>query len=295
MRTRILWCAVLVLASAHVGMAHVGSRVFPIWELPAHSLPDLHDGTVDDWEDAVPGSSVDLMDFEADIAEPMDLSSLAARVFLGWSDAEQRIYFAIEQIDDDYVNFYQGFDTSSMYDIMKYDFVSLMVDGDHSGGAYFPYIDEGYSEEEYAEFADSQAQCYYLIAESLDDEIILAREGIKRWATRLPWAEAGGSQVGETPNYSLVEGFITPWDALALSGPEQSERSSLYAGKIIGFQIRLFDVDVSPGEWDGVHAIAGGHFAWRDAGYMADGMLMPFGVDSAVMQDSWARIKASFR
>ena len=301
------WIAVLVLGSVHVGTAHVGSRVYPIWELPTHSLPDLHDGTIADWEEAVPSPTVELMDLDELNGGPLDLSSLAGRVFLGWSDAEQRIYFAVEQVDDDYVNFFQGFDSEDMhskhvYDIQKYDHVELMVDGDHSGDVYFPYIDEGYSDEEYAQLADNQAQCYLLIAESPDD-IIGVREGIKRWATRLPWAEVGGSQVDETPSYSLIEGFITPWDALVLSGPEQSERSALDAGKIIGFQIILADTDgrPGPGRSDGLYSVAGGWFAWRTAELMVDGMLMPLGVDpaigvdSAVMRDSWARIKASFR
>ena len=292
MKARVILGAVLVLVSAYAGRAHVGSSVFPVWELPAHALPDLHDGTVGDWEDVVPEASVYLMDFEGVHGAGFDLASLAGRTFLGWSDEEQRIYFAIERIDDVYINLYEGGDP---YDMARHDCAEIMIDADHTGGNYTPLPGDGYSEEEAAEVNGSQAQLYYLIAESADDELIGLGNERKRWAARLPWAEIDGSQVGGGPNYSLIEGFITPWDALASEGPEQSERSSLHGGKIIGFQVVLFDVDTEPGEYDAIYSIAADDLAWRDASRMADAMLMPLGGGSVVMQDSWARIKASFR
>ena len=49
--------AILALAAAFVfGMtsatsAHIGGLVFPIYEVPTSDLPDLRDGTLEDWED----------------------------------------------------------------------------------------------------------------------------------------------------------------------------------------------------------------------------------------------------
>ena len=183
MKLRILLCAVVVAFAAREVVGHVGTMVFPIWELPAHALPDLHDGSVSDWEDITPESSLYLLDFEGAFGAGNDLPSLAARTFLGWSDATQRIYFAIERVDDVYINVYEGGGDVDAY--MECDYALLQVDGDHTGGDYFPLFGEGYNEEEAAEFVFSQAQSYHLYAEPANDEIIRFYEGRKGWATRM--------------------------------------------------------------------------------------------------------------
>ena len=37
--------------------------IYPIWELPTRDLPDLHDGSLDDWESALPNASLNQSDF----------------------------------------------------------------------------------------------------------------------------------------------------------------------------------------------------------------------------------------
>ena len=72
-------------------------------------------------------------------------------------------------------------------------------------------------------------------------------------------------------------------------------------GKIIGFNIEVYDVDRRPGGWETVHLLAGRTsdelgLVGMSADDLADGILMtPDGSssdDSAVESDSWARIKA---
>lgn len=56
-----LFLRVTLLLFAGVGglQAHVGGTVYSIYELPTSSLPDLHDGTLEDWEEVLPGPIID--------------------------------------------------------------------------------------------------------------------------------------------------------------------------------------------------------------------------------------------
>ena len=53
----------LLLYLSCAASAHVGDRVFEVWEIPSSDLPDLHDGSLEDWDSAVPNSSMDIFDF----------------------------------------------------------------------------------------------------------------------------------------------------------------------------------------------------------------------------------------
>jgi hypothetical protein len=82
-----------------------------------------------------------------------------------------------------------------------------------------------------------------------------------------------------------------------------SRRSSLAAGTSIGFQISVPDFDTEAGAYHGFHTLSGQPNTWRMAENFVDGELV--GCDSgdcgsaplptAVAEDSWGRIKASFR
>ena len=290
----------ILLAISGSVHSHVGSIIYPIYELPGRSVLDLRDGSTSDWDDFVPGASLEQLDFEAlavGDAATMSPDDLTARVFLAWSADEQRICFAVERIDDAYVNLYEGGD---LRDIWQYDGVEFMVDGDHSGGAY---NFEGCLTEDCAERVNFQAQNYQLLADSPDGRTMNIVHAGKEWAARPPWADAGGGVAGEDPiHYSLVEAYVTPWDELSLEGPESSTRSQLEGGNIIGFQITLPDFDTKPGEYRGYYTVAGQRQTWRVADNFVDGRLVACtdpgcsGYDlSSVGEDSWGRIKASFR
>ena len=131
----------------------------------------------------------------------------------------------------------------------------------------------------------------------------------REWMVDSAWADAGAFQQGEGPSYSVVEFAITPWDDLDWHGPELSRRSTLEPGRILGFRIRLFDMDV-PTRLNGMYELAlptvkfmsddgtWGHDGFADN--FVDGELIPCyrgdcsGATTAVEQDSWGRIKASF-
>ena len=48
----------VLLLTATISHAHVGDIVFPIYVLPTSDLPDLHDGSLEDWDDALSNARV---------------------------------------------------------------------------------------------------------------------------------------------------------------------------------------------------------------------------------------------
>ena len=110
--------------------------------------------------------------------------------------------------------------------------------------------------------------------------------------------------VGGSPIFSVTEFYVTPFDRFVpRADPEDSEVSDLFGGKIIGFNIHVYDVDDQPGV-ETIHQLAAppSNDFWTlfriSADDYADGVLVtPDGLssdNSAVESDSWARIKATF-
>ena len=235
------------------------------------------------------------------------MEDLAFRVFLAWHGASQRLYMGIEIIDDIYLTT----DTGSIAN----GYTDLMIDGDHSGGQYWFFEQNGYSAEESKRLWGSQAQTYKAMPEEVGGRL-LHISSWAAWANDLTWVDAGGFQYGEAPNLSVVELSITPWDDLNWVGPEESKRSVLEAGKIVGFNIQVtdFDVENAPdGTYapDGIYRLAvptvSGEIGDASSSHQGfaenfvDGELIPCyrgdcsGATTAITRDSWGRIKASFR
>ena len=309
-----------ILAVSHgYGIAHLGSRVVPVLEIQESELPDLHDGTLEDWGDILPSATLVSPDFTSIGAwglslgadGPPDPSTLALQVYLAWNSARQRLYFAIERADDIYINTYAGGDLG---DLWRHDGVSIAIDGDHSGGPYNGFARDSLTDAEIRALTNSQAQMYQAIAESPDGRILSLYGADRDWATLPPWADAGGLAVGEGPNYTAIEMELTAWDHLDWKGPEFSQQGELSAGKIIGLEISVPDWDQAPpsaeeeglaavqGAYDGYYNLTGRLTTWRDASTFVDGILLSCAGEcesvtdlSAVEQDSWGRIKASCR
>jgi len=302
-RTLILLLATgLVFALSGMVAAQVAR--FPIYELPTSDLPDLTDGTLDDWAEVLPGTSLDQNAF-APLAvgdgAGINPEDLAYRVYFAWHSAGQHLWFCIERVDDVYVNTYQGGDLINLW---QFDSIEFMVDGDHSGGDYNGdgICPQGCTDEEKKLLTNFQAQQYVAIAES-PDGIILGYQGSGQgWVPRPPWADAGGFAFGESPNTSVIEMYVTAWDECNWQGPQFSKASVLAAGKIIGFQISVPDFDTEAGAYHGFHTLSGLANTWRMADTFVEGELI--GCDTgdcgsapatAVEANSWGRIKASFR
>lgn len=275
--------------------AHVGNRVFPIYELPSAELPDIHDGTLEDWESVLP-SSLDHNDLgtPGGQGQPLRLDDLAWRAFLAWHHASQRLYVGMEFVDD----VMEGPPSGQRWA----ERIDFFVDGDHSGGEYFPAYQDLPIDEV------SRAQRYEFALSWLPEVDALVERWVQglltAWSLQPPWTDLSVSSFGQAPAHSIVEAIVTPWDKQS-DAPETSSRTRLEAGRFIGFQIRLLDYDDDfPESYVIGEASEGGGPTtpgfWSSASFFADGELVSCQrLDcsrgtTAAHQDSWGRIKATW-
>lgn len=298
----VMLAAGLVIALCGVVSAHIGTTIYPMYELPTSDLPDLRDGTLEDWEDVLPGASLDHNEFAPlNVADGSGINpaDLAYRAFFAWNSAGNHVYGAIERVDDVYINTYEGGDLLGLW---RFDSIEFMIDGDHTGGAYNGFSADEYSAEELKLLSNYQAQQWVAVAESPDGRTMGYQGNGQAWVSLPPYADAGGFSMGEAPNTSVIEFYLTPWDECNWQGPELSKRSVLAAGRILGFQISVPDFDTEAGAYHGFHTLSGQPNTWRLAENFVDGELIgcdtgdcgSAAVPTAVKTDSWGRIKASF-
>ena len=238
--------AAAVFAFTGAGNAHVGDIVYPIYELPTSDLPDIFDGSLEDWEDVLPGTELTHDDFtplNVGEAAGIDPEDSAYRVYLAWHSAGQHVYAGVERIDNVYINTYEG---GNVHILAAYDDVEFHLDGDHTGGQYNFWLEkDDYSDEEFKLLQNFQAQQYVIIAESPDGQIIGYQGNGLGWAIDPPYTDAGGTAFGEDPVTTIVEFYVTAWDEINWQGPHLSKRSELVGGKIIGLQVTIADYDAN--------------------------------------------------
>ena len=266
---------------------------------------DVTDGSVEDWENIVGEPTLTPLDFAEPYGGSYDPSDMDFRIWLGWHDATDRIFFAMERVDDVYVNEHDREDESLFIMSFHDSSVEFAVDGDHSGGAMIP---EERSENIWQD--PWQAQGFHALGEVFDGGsqvglVPLAYLLSAEWLIQPPFAHGGGAVVGGSPIFSVTEFYVTPFDRFVSTGPKDSDVSDLFGGKIIGFNIQVFDLDSQPGV-ETIHLLAAppSHDFYAptllamSAHDFADGVLItPDGLssdNSAVESDSWARIKATF-
>lgn len=278
-----------------------GDRVHPIAELTDEQIAmiDIMDGSIEDWLEVVGEPTLSGMDFYpvGITLGDYDPASFDFRLWLGWHDGSNRLYVAMEQVDDVYVNKYidsnmQAHDSA----------VALYLDGDHSGGRFQFYSLDFPTEEEWLLTNNQHAQEYTAIAETWGDFPPVELRGTSYhddWSVKPPYADAGGASVGESPTVSVTEFYVTPFDFLVWNSPEKSVVSDLYPGKTIGFMIAFSDFDtITDDPWERLQPEVVFHLRSPDSNaFFVDGLLVGVGSsnDTAVEDITWARIKASFR
>jgi len=297
----------LLLIQVAPSNAHLGDRVFPIYELTDADLAriDLEDGSTEDWLEVVGEPSLTILDFAFwNGSVSLDPSDLDFRIWLGWHDATDRIYVAMERVDDVYTNDFMSKD----FFMWSYDSsFQISVDGDHSGGEYHAYGMDISTEAEFYQqllLDMQQAQDYVAIAEVFDDSspITIPVPGqLEDWFRYPPFAHAGGGKFSENPIISVTEVYLTPFDRFVWNSSEESRISELHAGKIIGFNMSVVDSDAGP---DNPHlffrlpVLIDRDNAKLEASAFADELLLGAGEEmpenTTVENITWARIKASF-
>ena len=293
----VAFAAVVIHLSASCALGHVGGWVYPIYEVPSQDLPDLHDGTFEDWLDIVPGPSFAPVDFVS-IANPRGgPDDLTMQGYLLWHARSQRLYIGFQRIDDVAVDWYDGADPDRF---IWYDSIAFALDGDHSGGEFCTGF------ETYAEVLSQsgfQAQRYHSMVTTQGDGFLQCWCGPRNgWAAAPPYADIGGHTEGGGPVISSWEMYVTAWDGLRREGPETSTRTALVPGLIVGFNVMVYDHDIGTAKIEEVYQLPGDGDIWS-ADRFVDAVLIPCAEsdcsggpeNAAVSTDSWARIKASFR
>lgn len=296
-----LFIAGLLVALASTAYAHVGDKLFMFYELTDEDLAqiDLHDSSADDWRDVVGEPSLTASEFYVGAggdAPDYDPADLDFQIWLGWHQATNRIYVAMECSDNAYINQYGG--RAGNTHMSLHDSMQFAIDGDHSGGEY-DFVPNDFSTlDEFLQVTQAQAQCYFALARTPDTHYVNLGYGFDDWYTQPPYVDGGGGIIGEAPVISVIEFCVTPFDRLVKDSPEQTVISALSPGKVIGFFLGIFDYDSAPKQLHAGYSVYPSHDTFFTADFFADGVLVGAGGAapevSAVENDSWGRIKASF-
>ena len=283
--------------------AHVGERLYPVSYLSDEMLAEvqLQDGRIDEWYELLGEPAMASLDFrKIGEEEPPDPASLDFRIWLGWHDDPARFYVAFVAADDVYKNTHDyGVELESW--MSNNDSIQLSIDGDHSGG-------EGCrssckEEEDFAQ-ARGQTQSYDAIARTADGPTLddyetryFTREFA--WTVMPPYGEAGGSVAGEAPVISVIELYVTPFDwwGNGYDSAEDNVVSELTAGKVIGFQIVVWDMD-PPQRHHEIRSLRPVGVGIEEvlSGGLLDGILLPIEPEGTAVEGStWGRIKASLK
>ena len=292
--------------------AHVGGRVYPIYELTGAMLPTIqyNDASVEEWSELIGEPSMTLLDFRDDsgLQGSPDPSDLDFKIWLAWHNDPARFYLAFVSSDDVYVNNHDydvdWFGSYGRDDILNgsNDSIGLAIDGDHSGGEG---VFIGMTQEEVNEI-NGGTQQYDAIAQNgggviLDDYGVRQATGEFAWTIFPPYGTAGGGVFGEAPFISVIEMDVTPFDRRGWYRGEEKVVSDLETGQVIGFGIVVIDNDENDQLriWVPEAMVSdkwGSFFDIREvrADNFIDGILLPTQPQgSAVGGISWGRIKAS--
>jgi len=190
---------VLFLVFATGASAHIGEKVFLIFEIADADLGDIEfDGNIEDWEDAVGPPSLLPADMFSDPGvgdgAAYDPADMDYRVWLAWNQTGNHLYFAMDRLDNIYVNEYAGGNPGSVW---QQDSLEFMVDGDHSGGSYNRNNEDLTAEEKTRHF-NAQAQKYNFTFDD-PEERYGGYPGPADWANRVPFLSAFGQSVGSDP------------------------------------------------------------------------------------------------
>jgi len=291
-----LIAAGLIGSMSSTAGAHIGDNIYLLYEIADADVADidLFDQSVTDWEDVVGDASLLPTDFYQDptVGEgaQYDPADLDYRIWLGWNASSVTVHMAMERVDNVYVNEYAGGDLGQLW---RHDAIELMLDGDHTGGDYTSGADPEWTEEEQLLNGNRTAQQYVSVADTPDGRHVGYQGAGSDWVNALPYADGGGGSVGEGPTTSIFEFYVTPFDDLIWNSPDDSKKSNLVDGAIIGFQISVPDFDTEPSAYRAFHTLSGQAATWKYAERFVDGRLVGAGGGTAVESDSWGRIKAS--
>ncbi len=307
---------------ANHAAGHHGSVIFPLYQLPPDQLPNIHDGSIEEWRSLLSEPTLTEADFipagTETTASGHNAEDLQVEVYLGWTPSPPRVYAAMERYDDVHVVADRERSTRS-------DGIYLNIDADHSGGRYswglpggdcalsvaeaiqrgltlecIPHIFHSYTHaQEYVVSLSTRDRGPTLFLPIAQTE----EEGFtKDWAEDAPYAAVGGigGIVRENLNYSVLEFFVTPFDSLDIRGPEFSLPSELREGQVMGLEVTMMDFDEpNVSSYSEIQStLSGSNHVWFDADYFVDFRLLgspPSPASTSVERTTWGDVKNRHR
>ena len=240
--------AALLVGQAGPTGAHFPSDLsYPVFQFPDGLEPSI-DGELSDWT-IVPErywtGTAELMETVRGLGEQFDEQDLAVRTAVGWSDTQNRLYFAVAAYDD-----IHNVDRGTPPDgIWGGDIWEIVVDADHSGGIY-----NGFSNQQLEDrWRSAQAQNYHVFLPPEQPDWTMWLWGKGQWVCRLPYAQVGWQYDGVPGGKGTVfqEVSLTPFDDLNWAGPDSSVVHELREGEILGISWSFLDFDASDKDYDG--------------------------------------------
>ena len=255
---------------------------------------DIHDGSIEDWVEVVGEPTLTALDFVVFLGQLYNPPDFDFRLWLAWHRKTSHVYLAAQGADEVRVVPADG-------EVALDGATNLEIDADHSGGIYGP---PGPDEEDLASRSEENQFFSANPYSSRDDPPVyvgwtrLTDEKECCWFREPPFADGGGSVVGENPAIWITEMYVTPFDRLIPANQEESEKSLFSPGNVIGFRLAVLDDDSPKTTPPNSTTDSWFWFPSVDSfgpDSFADGLLVPVGgsAGSAVESVSWGRIKAS--
>ncbi len=271
------------------------SVTYKAFQFPDGLEPEV-DGTFEDW--SIVGrsyrvTSSDLHDLVGG-SQPND-EDFYAELMVGWSRAQNRLYFAA-QVHDDIHQIDRTAGTAATQ-IFLDDALQLFIDADHSGGQFANFSELSPEEQDNAN--GTRANHFVLGGPPPDDDFFVLYSTASWYAlSDGPYTQAVLMHEGEIGGISVTryEVSLVPFDRIDVNAPFQSVEHSLHENEVIGFNVEFDDFDRRSKLLDAKWSLSGELNSYRFSERFADLMLMPLeGIFKPTMLEvhSWGLIKHS--
>lgn len=290
-----LCLGLLVVLRANRAEAHAppGALVTAVL-LPAGQTPVI-DGELDDWAGISP--TLRMADFtdlvSGDQGATGDLADFDLKVWLAWSDVDNRIYLAAEVTDDIHqIDRPAGTATTRIF---QDDDFEIFIDADHSGGQFADFSD--LDPEQQLARNGTEAN-HFVLAGPHEDSTEFINFSAAGWYALEdgPYTQARVSHVGRSgAGVTRYEMVLVPFDRINVTADFLSLRHDLSAGEVLGLNLEFNDFDSRSDLFDAKWSLSGEFNTFRLSERFGDLWLQPRETTTAVQDLSWGRIKASLR
>ena len=284
----------LVLTCSGIAGAHLPvGTVLPAFGFPQGALPVV-DGNLSDWAGVEESFTVGTAQFTDLVSEvEVDENDFSVRLWVGWSDIENRLYIAARVLDD-----VHQIDRPSGSAILMWqdDDMEVFVDADHSGGQFADFSDLSAAEQLRRNGTEAN---HFVIAGPPPDQDFFLGFSAASWYSQHdgPFSAAAYSFDVDVDGLTATnyEMMLVPYDRIDVGAEFQSIGHDLRAGEILGFNVHFNDFDRNSAIFEAVWSLSGGQNSFRLSERFSDLRLMESDLDPTAVRDrSWGRIKASF-